>query len=470
VVAAEVEEAGEAAIVVLAEVGNPGALLEDLERAMEELGATAGGNNSVRILVDPFEEAGEGEAFFWVSDDLLVAAPSVDSIRKVATAVAEGSDFVQTELYRDLAAAYAEGSELLAGLELDSLWDRIVGEPDGEGEISGDDVLEWSGLGDAQRVIARSRSRENKTQTEALLSFAGERRGVAAWLADPAPMGALDFVSAEATLATAMVVMDPLDIADELFDMLSRVDPRFTAELERLEDELGIDLRQDLAGPLGGEMAFALDGPLLPDPSWKLVVEVYDPVRLQQTLEWVVERADQVAIAEGEPSVHLTSSERGGRQYYSLEREGGPVRAVYSFVDGYLLVAPSVALIERSLQTRSSEYTLLSSAVFRDLLPVDAHLDFSALHFQNVGSLVEPVARLLSEASNLDAEERSLIEELVAETEPSLFCAYGEPEGVRFVAMTHGSLLGSALERLFAVGQLGSLSHLLAAGAPPGRV
>ena len=35
-----------------------------------------------------------------------------------------------------------------------------------------------------------------------------------------------------------------------------------------------IDLRRDLGQPLGNEVLVALDGPILPKPSWKVVFEV----------------------------------------------------------------------------------------------------------------------------------------------------------------------------------------------------
>ena len=48
------------------------------------------------------------------------------------------------------------------------------------------------------------------------VGFDGQRTGIAAWLADPAPMGSLDYVSPEATFVTAFVVKSPAAIVDEL--------------------------------------------------------------------------------------------------------------------------------------------------------------------------------------------------------------------------------------------------------------
>ena len=48
------------------------------------------------------------------------------------------------------------------------------------------------------------------------------------------------------------------------------------------KSEHGLSLRDDLAATLGGDFAFAIDGPWLPTPSWKLVLEVADAGRLHR--------------------------------------------------------------------------------------------------------------------------------------------------------------------------------------------
>ena len=48
------------------------------------------------------------------------------------------------------------------------------------------------------------------------------------------------------------------------------------------------DLKADLASAFGGEVTVALDGPLLPVPSWKIAAEVYYPDRLQSAMAKLV--------------------------------------------------------------------------------------------------------------------------------------------------------------------------------------
>ena len=57
-------------------------------------------------------------------------------------------------------------------------------------------------------VIERKENR-GRTETSAALSFAGERQGIASWLAAPGPMGTLDYVSPEASFAGTFVVKNP---------------------------------------------------------------------------------------------------------------------------------------------------------------------------------------------------------------------------------------------------------------------
>jgi len=146
-------------------------------------------------------------------------------------------------------------------------------------------TLERMGLLDARHLVVERKEHGELAENRAVVSFAGPRHGVASWLAAPAPMGSLDFVSPEANLAAAFVVKAPAALLDDLFALAQASDRDFLAKLAEFEQREGVDVRRDLAAPLGGELAFAFDGPMLPVPSWKLVLEVYDPARLQSTIE-----------------------------------------------------------------------------------------------------------------------------------------------------------------------------------------
>src|SRR6185295_3678330 len=140
-------------------------------------------------------------------------------------------------------------------------------------------MAEQLGILDLDHFIIDRREVDGRAETRAALTFDHPRRGVASWIAAPAPMGSLSFFSPDANLAAAFAVKSPVNILDEML----AANPDFARELAEAQAKHGFDLRNDLAAPLGAEFALGLDGPVLPSPSWKLVAEVYDPVHLQQT-------------------------------------------------------------------------------------------------------------------------------------------------------------------------------------------
>src|SRR6478609_1719899 len=81
---------------------------------------------------------------------------------------------------------------------------------------------------------------------------------------------------------------DPKSLVGDLLGVLETVSPELRKNLDRQQALHGLDIRNDIAAPLGGEFAFAIDGPILPTPSWKMVLEVYDQAKLQNTFERAV--------------------------------------------------------------------------------------------------------------------------------------------------------------------------------------
>ena len=118
------------------------------------------------------------------------------------------------------------------------------------------------------------------------------------WL-HPAPMGSLEYISPDANVVAGFVVKDPVKLVDDLLGVIETVSPDLRKNLDKQQADRGLDIRKDIAAPLGGEFAFAIDGPILPTPSWKMVFEVNDSQHLQQTLERIVGEVNKEAAKFG---------------------------------------------------------------------------------------------------------------------------------------------------------------------------
>src|SRR5687767_14116708 len=155
------------------------------------------------------------------------------------------------------------------------------------------------GIMNLRHFVAEQKDLQGRTLSRAALTFNEPNRGIASWLAAPGAMGALDFISPNANVAAAFVVKEPALLADDLLGFLETVQPDIRRQMQEIEKQQGFDLRNDFAVPLGGEFAFAIDGPILPTPSWKIVLEVYDQPKLQSTFERVIEKLNQFSALHG---------------------------------------------------------------------------------------------------------------------------------------------------------------------------
>jgi hypothetical protein len=294
-----------------------------------------------------------------------------------------------------------------------------------------------------------------------MVTFAQPRRGMASWLAAPAPMGALDFVSPDASFAVAFVVKQPRAALEELFSAVQSVDPNIANGPANFEAATGINVMDDLVGPLGGEVAFTLDGPVLPVPSWKFALEVYDPARLEHTIETLVLKANS---SQQNVTLNLTPTQAGGRTYYALRSGQSPFEIDYTFVDGYLLAAANQSLLAQAISQRATGYTLARSAGFKALVAPDGFTNFSAILYQNFASVLGPLADGLRATGALNADQQKSVDALRANSAPSLVYAYGEPDRIE-VAST-GSFFGLNLDALAGAGGpfripslLGNVTH-----------
>lgn len=365
------------------------------------------GNVNVEIFSNAAAINGDGkQLLLYMQGDIVAISPSADALRTVAASIEGGSTgFVGTALYARIIESYGEGAGMLLSADLE----RIAA------STKDDDVAV---LGNVQHIVAGQKEINGKLDTRAMITFSGPRQGLAAVLAAPSPIGALDFISPDATMVSAAAVNEPVVVLDQ---MLSKI-PNLQKELEGAESDLGISIRDDLAAAFGGEVAFALDGPVVPVPSWKLVVEVYNPGLLQGSIERLVNSIN----AKDAGAATLTVDDTGSRTYYTLSADSDKplAQATYTFIDGYLLAAPSRSLIEAAINNRAAHTTIVTSTQFNQLVPRDQHANFSAMFYHNVGGALEPLAQALN------AEQREALANLDEMMEPTLVVAYGAEDRI----------------------------------------
>ncbi len=431
---------------LMAEVKDGSAFDAVLDDEIARLNAQSTEGEVIRRIDDPASAADSHALLVWrPTSDLIVASPSAERLRRLAGALSGGAGPYLRAAFRDrLASTYAGGTGWLLGVDAASIFAHAHSAPNDAR------AFHLLGIDGADQLILESESTGGETISRATLAFSGARRGMASWLAQPAPSGALEFVSPDASFAVAGLVKQPSAMVDDLLTMAraSGDNTKVLSHLADLESKLGFSLRDDLAASLGGDFAFAFDGPWLPKPSWKLVAEVVDPSRVQFVLSRAVDVANTEAAQEGKPGLRFGQEEVDGRVYLHLARENGTDLAYLSFVDGYLIAAPSRALIAEAIARRAAGASLATSRAFLDRLPRDADPNFSALVWQNFGSSIGDLGHWLAGVGT----PQQAISQLAAEAGPSLLVAYGEPGQVRLVAQGQHGPLGLSLEKLFAIG------------------
>ena len=306
---------------------------------------------------------------------------------------------------------------------------------------------------------------QGKTHTQASVSFSEAQRGIPSWLAAPAAMGSLEYISPDANVVAGFVVKDPVRLVDDLLGVIETVSPDLRKNLDKQQADRGFDIRKDIATPLGGEFAFAIDGPILPTPSWKMVFQVDDPQHLQQTLERIVGEINKEAARFGKTGLVWERADISGRPYYTLKSADFGVEVNYTYVNGYVVMGPSRAMVERSVRSQAAGYTLLRSSRFMAGLPADGNANFSAVFYHNLAPLVQPFAdKIASTASNLPQEQQQAIKAMAADMPPTLAYAYAKGDSITFAANTEGGPFGLSPATILGVPNALEIQHVLQQG------
>jgi Putative zinc-finger/FecR protein len=408
----------------------------------------------LQVITDPatIPASGNGKLLVLLSNNILAASQDPLQLQAVARQFqTPGSGpFIATPFYSRIAKSYAAGVGYLLAIDLEQMTANSVSSTKG---LS-------TGFNNVQYLLLERRGGSGAPETRASLSFAGARQGIASWLGSPGPMGSLDFVSPEASVASSFVMKNPRSVLQEIITSVTQGDAHASEELAQFESIAGVNVLDDIAAPFGSNATFAVDGPLLPIPAWKLVVEVNDFVTLQKTFTTLITRFNQQSN-ETAGKLQTGSEVVNSRTFYWLSSAKNPaMKAYYTFVDGYLLAGPSEQNLVQAIDNRQTGNTLAASPNFRNQLPADNYTNFSAIVYTNAGSSFGPLAEQLKNSAALTPAQKQSLATLAASSAPGLICIYGEPD--RIVAASQGSFLGFNLATLAGIHQGQPLLPLIA--------
>ena len=330
---------------------------------------------------------------------------------------AGASGFASSDFGKQIAAAYDRGAGIILAADLHAMMASAQAQV--RIRPARPNVVAGSGLQDMRYLIAEHRETNGMPQNRLNLQFSGTRERVASWLAAPGPIGSLDFVSTNAAVAVAGLTKDPKSIADDIIAMTARGTGQ--SGFDEANSKLGIDVREDLMANLGGDFLFALDGPVLPTPSWKAVIEVNNTSQLESTLERLVQAVNSQAQGPKSHQVAIDPSDADGQRFYAVrDVTSGAMVANYTFSGGYMIIAPTRALLMDALKTRANGTSLGRSAAFRALLPKDENENYSAVAYQNLSPVLNPLLKFFS------GESADALRKLAADSRPTVICAFGQ--------------------------------------------
>ena len=384
-----------------------------IEDKLRSLSRADGDQHFDVAVVDDPQDAQHGRLSIWINEGLFAASTSPAMLVQLEATLDEGSNpFRDGALYARLEEVYERGADYVMGADMAQLGQDGYYNP----------LLDLRG---ARTVVAEHRL-DGEVGVAALeVRFDDDNPDRVALLDTPGPMGALRFFSPDTSFAGAVVLPDSEKLTVVLETWL---DDRGPAESM---PQGASELIDGLVDMLGGEIAVAVDGPLLPQPSWKAVVEVYDQIALQQSIEaWL--GLSQAIAGEYGFAVEAVEGTPPHEPVYRLSAGGLDVH--YAYIDGYLVLAANRAVLEQARQTYQSGVTLLDAAKFQELLPLDSYLDFSAMSYARLDdSLALPVLGLVTQQS--DGARGEMLEQLRKTLAgAAVFGVYNEPDRIRVVA------------------------------------
>ena len=326
---------------------------------------------------------------------------------------AGASKLSTTPFGAEIRARYAKGAGWLLGVNIEQMVLRTGT------SLQAQTTLIATGANRMKHLFLEQKTIGTASENSALLTFNGQREGLASWLATPAATAAGEYISADALVAGSVTTRNPRQMFDSLLDTLSKLSPDSIRHLREFEQKTGVNFANDIAGALGTDYAYAVETPTLPIPGWIAAAEVYRQASLDEALRRFVDAYNRESK---DSKLTLKIETTGGRTWTTVTSSLVPTVALQMTYDrGYLLLSSDRAIVTRAIQTRNGGFPLVRSAKFRSQLPTGAGMHQSAFLWINTS---ESVRQMLSSVVT------GQLATLLQSREPMLILVNGETERI----------------------------------------
>jgi hypothetical protein len=386
--------------------------------------------DSKQLLAAKDPPKGQQQLVILVRPDFLVVSFDLTTVRHFDAYLTGASrEFPSTPFGQRISESYAGGATLLAAADLQTLL-KLLPLTSKDSRQS----LQRSGFADVQYLVWKHRSVAGQMVSQGELSFTAPRHGAAAWLAEPGPLGSLDFISPKAPIAIALQLTNLAQIFDDTQLIAGPANAGAFAAVGMGEQALHLKLKEDLLNQLTGEIAFEVSNFPAGEPVWKTVLKVNDAERLKQTLATLL-AASHLPVRQ---------TENGGFTSYTVHIASHQPRDIsYAIADGYLVVASRSDVLAEAFQLHGSADSLAKSSAFLASLPPGQSSDASAVFYAN------PLANSAASANGVPSQFADILQRYVKDAPPSITRVYAEPTAIRTMSASTGldltaPLLGAA--------------------------
>ncbi|MGB7281890.1 MAG: hypothetical protein WBE13_06480 [Candidatus Acidiferrum sp.] len=361
-----------------------------------------------------------------VRSDFVVAASDLATLRGFnARLDSANREFSSSVFGKRVAQEYQSGVTVLAAADLQKILNQAP--PSVKQNVS----LQQSGFADMKYLVWDHKIVGGESFSQSELSFNAPRHGTASWLAKPAPLSNLDFVSPKAILASTVVLTSPAQIFEDVKAMSTATNPNSFATIAAFEKMLNLSLKDDLLRYLTGELTVELDNLAPPNSTWTVILGVNDADHLQKTLSTLL----TVANFQAQPM------EDGGITYYKVRIPSGKtvLEIGYTFADGHLIVGSSQEVVSDAVHLHQSGESLGKAPKLLAALPPGRTLEASAMLYE------DPTAMAALGMRQIAPGIAQTLAQFSRDTKPTVVCLYGEDSAIREASKSASFDAGTAL-------------------------